>query len=334
MSFRLRASDFALDLGTSNILLYKKEAGLVANESSVVVLDENTAEILKFGEDAKDLIGKTPDDVAIVRPIVSGAISDFNITEAMLNYFFQKINPGFSVVQPRVIISTAYSITDIQRRALEDAALHAGAGDVTLMNQSLAASFAMGLNPNEAKGLLLVNLGGGISEVTLISLNGIVAGEFIKKGGDDLDEEIMKAFRKDMGFEIGKNTAEEVKNTLASLLLKDKDKDMEIDGRDSKTGRPIRYQITASQLIPIFISYAGEVIEMIYRVMEKTPPALSADIMKNGIYFTGGLSLLKGLVEYIQSQIEIPCFLSENPLEDTIRGCGMVVENRDLIKRF
>uniref|UniRef100_UPI00288C0E38 rod shape-determining protein n=1 Tax=uncultured Anaerococcus sp. TaxID=293428 RepID=UPI00288C0E38 len=263
MKFQIIATDFAIDLGTSNILVYKKGEGLIINEPSSLVLDENRTKVLAVGQEAKDMLGKTHDDIQVVKPIQNGVITDFNLTEAMLNYFFDKVNVGFSLVQPRVVIVVPSGITDIQKRAVEDAALHAGSRDIILVDESLAAAYGMNLSPDEPRGILMINIGAGTSQVAVISLNGIVVSETMNKGGDYLDEKIVDFFRQEKNLEIGKNTAEEVKINLASLKIKDGNNEMEVNGRDIMDARPRTVNVMSNELVSSILPYADEVCEMV-----------------------------------------------------------------------
>src|SRR5699024_389838 len=216
-------------------------------------------------------------------------------TEAMLNYFFAKVNPGFSLIQPRVVIVVPSGITDIQKRAVEDAALHAGSRDIILVDESLAAAYGMNLSPDEPRGILMINMGAGTSQVAVISLNGIVVSATINKGGDYLDEKIVDFFREEKGLEIGKNTAEEVKNNLASLKIKDGSNEMKVNGRDLADARPKTVKVMSNELVTSILPFADEVCEMVLEALEKTPPEISSDIKRNGFALSGSLSKLKGL---------------------------------------
>lgn len=334
MNFRIIASDFAIDLGTSNILLYKKGEGLVCKEPSFLLLDENNTKVLAIGDEAKQMLGKTHENIHIVKPIENGVITDFNLTEAMLNYFFKKINSGFSMLQPKVVICVPSGITDIQARAVEDAALHAGSRDVTLVDESLAAAYGMDLNPDEPRGNLILNLGGGVSEASVISLNGVITNKSINKGGDFIDDEIVTYFREKLSLEIGKNTAEEVKNTIVSLKVKDKKLSMRVDGRDLETAMPKTVSVSSENLIDCIMSYSNMVVDMVYEVMEKTPPEISSDIRKNGIYLTGGLANLKGIKEYIAERLGLAVSVSEDPIADAIKGAGIILDDPDRFVKY
>lgn len=329
MNFRILASDFAIDLGTSTILLYKKGEGLIAREPSFLLLDENNTKVLAIGDEAKEMLGKTHENIHIVKPIENGVITDFNLTEAMLAYFFKKVNSGFSILQPRVVICVPSGITDIQARAVEDAALHAGSRDVILVDESLAAAYGMDLAPDEARGNLMVNLGGGVSEASVISLNGIITSKSINRGGDFIDEEIIDYFRKNLSLEIGKNTAEKVKNTILSLKLSDKKLSMRVDGRDLEKAMPKTVTVTSESLVDCLMPFADMVVEMIYEVLEKTPPEISSDIKKNGIYLTGGLARIKGLSEYIGQRLGLAVSYSEDTTSDAIKGAGIILDDPD-----
>lgn len=334
MKFQMLAKDFAIDLGTSNILVYKKGEGLIINEPSSLVLDENYTKVVAVGQEAKDMLGKTHDDIQVVKPIKNGVITDFNLTEAMLNYFFDKVNIGFSLIQPRVVIVVPSGITDIQKRAVEDAALHAGSRDIILVDESLAAAYGMNLAPDEAKGILLINMGAGTSQVAVIALNGIVVSNTINKGGDHIDEKIVDFFREEKALEIGKNTAEKVKINLASLKIKDGNNEMDVDGRDLLDARPKTVKVTSSELVSCILPFADEVCDMVMEALEKTPPEISSDIKRNGFALSGALSQLKGLGEYIEKKIGLKSYHSEDPSTDAILGAGMILENPDKYLKY
>ncbi len=334
MKFRIIAKDFAIDLGTSNILLYKKNEGLIANEPSFMLLDENNTKVLKVGAEAKEMLGKTHDKVHIVRPIENGVITDFNLTEALLNYFFKKINPGFCLVQPRTLIAVPNQITDVKARALEDAALYAGSRDVILVDQNLAAAYGIGLEPDTASASLVVNLGAGLSEASTLALNGIISAKSISKGGDYLDKRIEDYFKNSLKLEIGKNTAEEVKNNILSLRIRDKSLTLKVEGRDLESAMPKEVEVNSGSLKEIALDYADSVYEMIVEVLEKTPPEISKDIKDKGIFLTGGLAKLQGLTEYLSSKLSLKVSYSDNPLEDVIRGCAIILEDPDRYAKY
>ena len=334
MDFRLVATDFAIDLGTSNILVYKKNEGVIINEPSLIVLDENNTKVQAVGGKAKEMIGKTPSNLNVVKPIVNGVITDFNLTEAMLNYFFHEVNPGMSVFQPKVVICVPSGITDIAMRAVEDAALHAGSRDIILVDESLAAAFGMGLAPDDPKGILLINLGAGTSEVCVISLNGIVTSRTINKGGDFLDEAIIDFFKDNKKLDIGKNTAEEVKNNLLSLRVSDRDLSMIVDGRDLLSAAPKTVEVSSKELVECVLPFADEIINMIFEVLEKIPPELTADIKRDGFGLTGALSQLKGLREYIEKKLNLTSYISEDPSTDAILGAGKILDDPDRFMKY
>lgn len=334
MKFQMIATDFAIDLGTSNILVYKKGEGLIINEPSSLVLDDNHTKVVAVGQQAKDMLGKTHEDIQVVKPIKNGVITDFNLTEAMLNYFFDKVNIGFSLIQPRVVIVVPSGITDIQKRAVEDAALHAGSRDIILVDESLAAAYGMNLSPDEPRGILMINMGAGTSQVAVISLNGIVVSSTMNKGGDYLDEKIVDYFREEKNLEIGKNTAEEVKINLASLKIKDGNNEMQVNGRDLLDARPKTVNVMSNELVSCILPFADEVCDMVLVALEKTPPEISSDIKRNGFALSGSLSKLSGLAEYIEKKIGLKSYHSEDPSTDAILGAGMILENPDKYLKY
>lgn len=334
MKFRIIANDFAIDLGTSTVSIYKKNEGLVLREPSLMVLDDNSTKVLAVGDLAKEMLGKTPSNIHVVKPIVNGVITDFNLTEAMLNYFFDKINPGMSLIQPKVVISIPDGITDIETRAIEDAALHAGSREIILVPQTLAQAFGMGLAPDDPRAILMISMGAGTTEVSVLSLNGIVTNSSINKGGDYVDQAIIDLLKNKKKLDIGKNTAESIKNSILSLRVKDGDLSMNIDGRDLISATPKTIEVKSRELVEAVIKYADEVMNMIYEVLEKTPPELTADIRRDGFYLSGGFSNLKGIREYIESKLNISSYISDDPGSDAIIGAGKILEDTDRFLKY
>ena len=334
MNLRMVATDFAIDLGTSNILVYKKNEGVIIDEPSMIVLDQNNTKVLAIGQEAKDMIGKTPSNIHVVKPIENGVITDFNLTEAMLKHFFNQVNPGTSIFQPKVVICVPSGITDIESRAIEDAALHAGSRDIILVDESLAAAFGMGLTPEDPRGILLLNLGAGTSEVSVISLNGIVTSKTINKGGDYIDDAIIDLFREKKRLDIGRQTAEDIKINLLSLRVKDGENSMSVDGRDLLSAAPKTVDINSKDLVECIMPYADEIVSMIYEVLEKIPPELTADIKKDGFGLTGGISRVRGLREYIEHKLNLSSYISENPETDAILGTGKILEDPDRFFKY
>ena len=334
MNLRMVATDFAIDLGTSNILVYKKNEGVIINEPSMIVLDQHNTKVLAIGQEAKDMIGKTPSSIHVVKPIENGVITDFNLTEAMLKHFFNQVNPGTSIFQPKVVICVPSGITDIESRAIEDAALHAGSRDIILVDESLAAAFGMGLTPEDPKGIMLLNLGAGTSEVSIISLNGVVTSKTINKGGDYIDDAIIDLFRDKKRLDIGRQTAEDIKINLLSMRIKDGETSITVDGRDLLSAAPKTVDIKSKDLVECIMPYADEIVNMIYEVLEKVPPELTADIKKDGFGLTGGLSQVRGLREYIEHKLNLSSYISDNPETDAILGAGKILEDPDRFFKY
>ena len=328
------ATDFAIDLGTSNILVYKKNEGIILNEPSLIVLDENNTKVLAIGNEAKEMIGKTPSNIHVVKPIVNGVITDFNLTEALLSHFYNEVNPGMAFLQPKVVICVPSGITDIESRAIIDAALHAGSRDIILVDESLAAAFGMGLTPEDPKGLLLINLGAGTTEVAVISLNGIVTSKTLNKGGDYIDEAIIDLIRENKKLDIGKNTAENIKVDLLSLKVKDAEKAIDVDRRDLLTAAPKTVNVSSKDLVDCILPFADDVVSMIYEVLEKVPPELTADIKRDGFALTGAFSKASGLREYIENKLGLSSFMSEDPATDAILGAGKILEDPDRFYKY
>ncbi len=330
--FRIMAPDLAIDLGTANTIVARLDKGIVIEAPTVVALDFKKMEILAVGKEAKDLIGKSPEDVAAIRPLKDGVISDFDLTQAMLEYNIHKALPGISVIAPRLTICVPSGSTDVENRAIQDACLQSGARDVYLVEETLASAYGAGLIEESMAGAMVLNIGAGTTEVAVVTSYGIITSESIKKGGDDLDAQIIELLRESHNIIMGENTAEKVKKTIASLKIDEQSNAMEISGRDSQTGMPISVDIFASDITEVLIAMADEIVEQIRITLEKTPPELASDIMRKGLFITGGGSQINGLAEYIEDQINITTKFSENPSLDTINGVQIIMKNIDQLR--
>lgn len=324
--FGLISPDLGIDLGTANTLVYKENAGIIINEPSMIAIDVENSTILAVGKDAKAMMGKSPENVIVVRPLANGVISDFDITQTMLNYFIKGATPGFSLLQPRVVISVPSSVTDVERRAVEDAALHAGARDVYLIEESLAAAMGAGLQVEEPYGHMIVNIGAGTTEVAVISLGGTVVSSTERKGGENLDYLIQDLIKTKYSMLIGENVAEDIKKQLGTFGYPNYDTYMEVSGRDIITGMPKTEKIFSVDVANTIRPYANEVIDQIRTILEKTPPDLSGDIIRTGITMTGGGALMNGLRTAIENAIGIPVEIAEDPSFCTIKGAGEAIK--------
>ncbi|MCI5839744.1 MAG: rod shape-determining protein [Peptoniphilaceae bacterium] len=328
--FRVFATDIAIDLGTANILVYKRKEGIIANEPSVIAIEEKSGEIKAIGKEAKEMIGKTGTQVRALRPIENGVISNFDMTQALLSYFFKLANPGISIFQPRAVIAVPSGITDVQRRAVEDAVLQADCRDVILVEESLASAFGMNIDAEKPKGNLVLNSGAGTTEVALISMSTIVYGKTIKKGGDTIDKNIINYIRDNKGILIGKNDSEEIKLKIASLKLSRADDTAIVYGRSLKTGDPTSVEIRTAEILDCVLPYLDEVVDTVKEVLENTPPELSSDIRKRGIFLTGGSCLLDGFKEYISQNTRLKVTVADDPLTVAINGAGYILNNLNI----
>lgn len=325
--FRIIAPDLAIDLGTANTIVARMDKGIVIEEPTVVALDFKKMEILAVGAEAKKLIGKSPENVAAVRPLKDGVISDFDLTQAMLEYNIHKALPGISVLAPRLTICVPSGSTDVENRAIQDACLQSGARDVYLVEETLASAYGAGLIENSTNGVMILNIGAGTTEVAVVSSYGIITSESTKRGGDDLDERLIEYIRNQFRIIIGDNTVENLKKTIASLHEEDQTNAMEVSGRDSITGMPKSVDIYSSDISPCIIEEADEIVDQVRISLEKTPPELASDIMKKGLFVTGGGAQIRGLADYIEGHIGIRVNLSKNPTRDTINGVQTIMKN-------
>lgn len=330
--FRIFAPDLAIDLGTANTIVARMDSGIVINEPTVVALDYKNLQILAIGKEAKALIGKSPENLAAIRPLQDGAISDFDLTQAMLEYYIHKALPGISLVAPRITISVPSGSTDVEQRAIQDACLQSGARDVYLVEETLACAYGAKLINDKTTGVMVLNIGAGTTEVAVVSSYGVITSETMKQGGDDLDFAVKEHIREKYGLIIGDNTAENIKNAIGTLHADKQNNAMEVSGRDTVSGMPKNIDIYASDITGSMMHFVERVVDRVRFTLEKTPPELAADITKKGLLLTGGASQIDGLAEYIESKIDIRVRSSEHPLEDTINGAVAIMKNIDQLK--
>lgn len=322
--------DIGIDLGTANTLVFMKGKGIVMREPSVVAVDNN--DIVKaVGTEAKEMIGRTPGSITAVRPLKDGVIADFDITASMLKYFIRKaVKSRFS--KPRVVICIPSGVTEVERRAVNDAAYNAGAKDVELIEEPMAAAMGAGLPVDEASGSMVVDIGGGTSEVAVISLGGIVSARSVRVGGDKFDDFIIQYIKKKYYLLIGERTAEEIKIKIGSAYPYDDEQPITIKGRNLADGLPKNIDIYPEEIREALADPLASVVDAIKGTLEKTPPELSADIIDNGIVLTGGGALLRGLDKLVERETGISVRVAENPLDCVALGTGMVLENLDELR--
>lgn len=325
--------DMGIDLGTANTLVYIKNKGVVAREPSVVAIQTNTKQVLAVGEEAKKMIGRTPGNIVAIRPLRDGVIADFDVTQNMLKYFIKKAYKRKSLIQPRVVICVPSGVTEVEKRAVEEAAIHAGARDAYLIEEPMAAAIGAGLPVQEATGSLIVDIGGGTTEVAVISLGGIVTSKSIRVGGDEFDESIVNYIKKEYSLMIGERTAEEIKIQIGTADPNSEVVKMDIRGRDLVTGLPKTLEISSREIYEAMKEPITSIIDSIKSTLEKTPPELAADIIEQGIMLTGGGSQLDGLDNVIAEETGMPVIIAENPLDCVAIGTGRALDSIDVLKR-
>ncbi|MBZ9685077.1 rod shape-determining protein [Clostridium estertheticum] len=326
--FRI-GTDMGIDLGTATVLVYIKGKGVILKEPSVVAIDRNNDKVLAVGEEARQMIGRTPGNIVAIRPMRDGVISDYDITEKMLKHFISKACGKRRLSAPRVVICVPCEATEVERRAVEDAGRNAGAKKVYLIEEPLAAAIGAGLDITRASGNMVIDIGGGTTDVAVISLGGMVVRESIKVAGDKFDDDIIKYIRRKHKLMIGERTAENLKINIGCAYKQDEETTMEIRGRDLITGLPKNLQVTSEEMREALSEAVNSIAECTHSVLEKTPPELSADIADKGIVMTGGGSLLKGLDKLIQEITKVPVYLAEDPVSCVALGTGKVLDYMD-----
>jgi rod shape-determining protein MreB len=331
--FKFLGKEMGIDLGTANTLVYMKGKGIVVREPSVVAISTQTKEIHAVGLEAKKMIGRTPGNIVAIRPLKDGVIADFDITQKMLKYFIQRAYPKTSVFNaPRVIIGVPCGVTEVEKRAVIDAALSAGAKDALIIEEPMAAAIGAGLPVAEATGSMVVDIGGGTTEIAVICLGGIVTSKSIRVGGDEMDEAIVNFVRKEYNLLIGERTAEEVKVNIGSVFEGGQETEMAITGRNLLTGLPKTMKITSIEIRKALRETVNAIVEGIKNTLEKTPPELSSDIMVQGIMLTGGGAMLKNLDQLIAKETGMPVHIAEDPLDCVAIGTGKALEHFDKLK--
>ena len=324
--------DVAVDLGTANTLVYVKGQGLVLNEPSMVAVDTRSGQVVAVGHEAKRMWGRAPRNIRLVRPLKDGVIADFDVCEQMLKQFLQRVSTS-RWSKPRVIVAVPSEVTGVERRAVQDAAEFAGARrPVYIIEEAMAAAIGAGLPVHEPSANLIVDIGGGTTEVAVISLGGIVTANSVRVGGDELNEVIIAMFKRDFDLDIGVNTAEEVKIQLGSAWPLQNEIVGDVGGRDTKTGLPRTQEITTQQVREALDDAVMKIVDAIKRTLERTPPELAADVISHGLVLAGGGALLAGLAERITHETGIQAFIAPEPLLAVVLGAGMTLENLEAIK--
>ncbi len=329
--FALR-SDVGIDLGTASVLVFIKGKGIVLKEPSVVAIDQYTNKFLAVGEEARKMLGRTPGNIVAIRPLKDGVISDYSITERMLKYFIQKAL-GRMWLKPRIIICVPSGITEVEKRAVMEASNEAGASKTYLIEEPIAAAIGAGLDITQPNGNMVVDIGGGTTDVAVISLGGIVVSKSIKTAGDECDEAIIKYIRKKYNMMIGERSAEKLKMDVGCAFPYEEEKFMEVKGRNLLTGLPLNIEVSSIDMMEALSEPVNEIVEAVHEVLEKTPPELASDISSSGIYLTGGGAMLYGLDQLIQKRTGIATRLAENPIECVAIGTGKSLDSIEVLEK-
>jgi rod shape-determining protein MreB and related proteins len=328
------SSDLAIDLGTANTLVYVKCKGIVLREPSVVAVrkDAKANRVVAVGRDAKNMLGRTPGNIVAIRPMKDGVIADFEVTEAMLRYFIRKITHRWTLLRPRIIISVPSGITQVEKRAVRESAESAGAREVYLIEEPMAAAIGAGLPITEPIANMIVDMGGGTTEVAVISLAGIVHCKSVRVAGDKMDSAILQYIKRKFNLLIGEHSAEKIKIELGDVIPEEPYREMEIKGRDLVSGVPKTITINSSEVRSAITEQIDTIVDTVKNVLEQTPPELAADIVDKGIVLTGGVALLKNLDKLLREETDLPIIIADDPLSSVVLGSGMALDNLDILK--
>jgi len=325
--FGFLSNDIGIDLGTANTLVFAKDKGIVLREPSVVAIHTGTRKVHAVGLDAKKMLGRTPGNITALRPMRDGVIADFEITEAMLRYFIKKVHSNMSVIPPRVVVAVPSGITEVERRAVRESAIHAGARDVLLLEEPMAAAIGVGLPIDEPAANMIVDIGGGTTEVAIISLAGIVYSKSIRVGGDELDQAIINYMKRAYNLLIGERTAEEIKLKVGSAAPLDEELSLEVKGRDSVAGLPKTLHISSQEIREALTDTVNAIVDLVRNALERCPPELSADLIDRGFVLAGGGALLKNLDYLLSDATGLPVIIADDPLSAVAYGTGAVLED-------
>ncbi|HED6757860.1 TPA: rod shape-determining protein [Campylobacter coli] len=332
------SSDMGIDLGTANTLVLVKDKGMVINEPSVVAVERerygSRAKILAVGKEAKDMVGKTPGNIEAIRPMKDGVIADFDMTEKMIRYFIEKTHRRKSFLRPRIIISVPYGLTQVERKAVRESALSAGAREVFLIEEPMAAAIGANLPIQEPKGNLVVDIGGGTTEIGVISLGGLVISKSIRTAGDKLDTSIVNYVKEKYNLIIGERTGEEIKITIGSAIQLPKELSMVVKGRDQVSGLLSRIELTSEDVREAMREHLKEIADALKMVLEMMPPDLASDIVENGVVLTGGGALIRGLDKYLSEIVRLPVYIADEPLLAVAKGTGKALEEISLLQQL
>jgi rod shape-determining protein MreB len=321
------SNDIGIDLGTANTLVYLKDRGVVLREPSVVALDSNSRKVRAVGADAKRMLGRTPGNITAIRPMKDGVIADFDVTEAMLRYFIKKVNSNSFGVSPRVVIAIPSGITEVEKRAVQDSATHAGARDVHMIQEPMAAAIGVGLPIHEPAANMIVDIGGGTTEIAIISLAGVVFSKSIRVAGDEIDGAIVNYMKRAYNLLIGERTAEEIKLRVGSAYPLDEEITMEVKGRDSVAGLPKTIHITSQEIREALSDTMAAIVDAVRSALERCPPELSADLVDRGFVLAGGGALIRGIDRLLSEKTGLPVVVADDPLSAVANGTGAVLSD-------
>ncbi|HEY2923710.1 MAG TPA: rod shape-determining protein [Candidatus Eisenbacteria bacterium] len=327
------SNDVAIDLGTANTLVYLRGKGIVLNEPSVVAVDRTTGKVIAVGKEAKSMLGRTPDEIVAVRPLKDGVIADFEKTEDLLREFIQKALRRRTWVRPRIIICVPSGITEVEKRAVQDSAQHAGAREVLLVPEPIAAAIGVGLPVGKPSGNMIIDIGGGTTEIAVMALNSIVNQQSIRVGGDEMDEAIVQYVKKAYNLLIGEQTAEGIKIKIGSAFRLEQEEEMEIKGRDLVAGIPKTMKISSVEVREALSEPLQQIVDALMQSLEKTPPELASDIVDRGIVMTGGGSLLRGIDMLLREATNLPITVAEDPLTCVVLGTGKILDDPTLYEK-
>lgn len=330
--FNLKGKDIGIDLGTANTLVLLKGKGIISREPSVVAIDRKTGVILATGFEAKEMLGRTPKQIKAVRPLKDGVIADFTATQLMLKNIVSKVCQRYNAGRPRVVVGVPSGITEVEERAVEESVIRAGAKEVYLIEEPMAAAIGANLDVAEPTGNIIVDIGGGTTEVAVVSLGGIVVSNLLRTAGDELDDDIINYIKREMGLAIGETTAEEIKMEIGCATPLMTEMSMEVRGRDLTTGLPRNVIVTSAQIQEAMQDSISEIIEIVKITLEKTPPELASDIVEKGIVLAGGGALIRNLDKLLSQKTGMPVYIAENPLECVVRGTGKTLEDLERLK--
>ena len=332
MLFGLKSKDIGIDLGTANTLVTLKGKGVILKEPSVVAIDRRSGNILATGYEEKEMLGRTPETIKAVRPLKDGVIADFTATQLMLKNIVSKVCQRYNAGRPRVVVGVPSGITEVEERAVEESVLRAGAKEVYLIEEPMAAAIGANLDVAEPTGNIIVDIGGGTTEVAVISLGGVVISNSLRTAGDELDEDIVNYIKREMGLAIGETTAEEIKIEIGCALPLMTEASMEVRGRDLGNGLPRNVIVTSTQIEEAMHDSINEIVEVVKATLEKTPPELASDIVEKGIVLAGGGALIRNLDKLLSQKTEMPVYIAENPLECVVKGTGKTLEDLERLK--